>query len=381
MKSGDEVTIVNDKVLKLYGINKETKFTVKDVNGSIVKLNNGWGVKVGDLKLPVPSNENKSDDTLRKVLSPVDFREIVNKTITDMLFHGGSFTAYDVTSMLRNDFPDIEIKYEEVRRIVKYTMENYSSYNCVLNDNNIMVYEPHNNNSSSDDNCKTVTSVDLDSLIKDKVDYYIVNELAFTINDIMDSLTKDDNQLSVDEKEVVRIVSRLMVDVDNAEYSMVLFDYNHNSGDDLYVYFPSDRNISLYNIGDGPQLLDFKDDDFDMRGAIESEIKVCVREDVSFTAFDITKTLRKKFPNEDIKHHIVKGIVHSTMDDGKYSNYDKKLTDVGSDVQPWLYYKAKVDNIHVCPSVITVTKLAETTEVDEKENCFVKILKKLSRKV
>ena len=54
-----------------------------------------------------------------------------------------------------------------------------------------------------------------------------------------------------------------------------------------------------------------------------------------FTAFDITKSVRKKGLN--CKHDDVKQIVHDMYFIGGMNNYNRSLADVGTTVQPWLY--------------------------------------------
>jgi hypothetical protein len=64
-----------------------------------------------------------------------------------------------------------------------------------------------------------------------------------------------------------------------------------------------------------------------------------------FTVYDITRSIRNKEPNLDIRHDFVKSIVENEIEDGFLENYDyeRTLIDVGAAIQPWLYYPAGAD--------------------------------------
>ncbi len=68
---------------------------------------------------------------------------------------------------------------------------------------------------------------------------------------------------------------------------------------------------------------------------IKDELNESLRMMRIFTAFDITKRVRKN--KVRCKHDDVKQIVHNAYINGEMPNYDRSLIDVGTAIQPWLY--------------------------------------------
>jgi len=60
-----------------------------------------------------------------------------------------------------------------------------------------------------------------------------------------------------------------------------------------------------------------------------------------FTAYDVTKTLRNA--GEFVKHSDVNAVVQSMRSNGEMDNYEREVVDVGSSVQPFVYYHPHSD--------------------------------------
>ena len=68
---------------------------------------------------------------------------------------------------------------------------------------------------------------------------------------------------------------------------------------------------------------------------VRAEIGESIRMNRIFTAFDITKKIRKD--GVRYKHEDVKQLVHDSFLNGELTGYTRTLIDVGTAIQPWLY--------------------------------------------
>jgi hypothetical protein len=103
-------------------------------------------------------------------------------------------------------------------------------------------------------------------------------------------------------------------------------------------------------------------DAIDLEGKVDAVLDEFIEDDNAFTAYDVTLTLRDKFPKKNIRHGEVKEIVHKAM--LEYSGYERKLIDVNKPGDwPWVYYPEGYD-----PNSYTVGKgpqiLSESSSLD-----------------
>ncbi len=92
---------------------------------------------------------------------------------------------------------------------------------------------------------------------------------------------------------------------------------------------------------------DEDDEDDDILNSAEAiAVKDVIADKVSqnqmFTAFDITKELRKK--GQQVSHYNIKRIVHTIYNNGDMQGYDRSLVNIaGVPLQPFLYHPMSAD--------------------------------------
>jgi hypothetical protein len=77
-----------------------------------------------------------------------------------------------------------------------------------------------------------------------------------------------------------------------------------------------------------------------LRGIIDTALNEMAGNQMMFTAFDVTRKIRKDNPSLHIYHDVVKQYVHDQYEGGSGifgATYDRVLADFG-DPQPWIYY-------------------------------------------
>ena len=63
-----------------------------------------------------------------------------------------------------------------------------------------------------------------------------------------------------------------------------------------------------------------------------------VQEGEMFSAFDVTRALRDRLPNENVRHVGVKTEVHNIFTNGDMTIYQREQVDVGTRINPFIYH-------------------------------------------
>lgn len=148
------------------------------------------------------------------------------------------------------------------------------------------------------------------------------------IDSIEDVYIDGTNYRYVDQDEFAKIRAQAIqaIPIPAPANVLVADDTNDTSDTD------TDDSDSDNDSDEDDQTTNLSNDDSD---AVRRELADFMRMTRIFTAFDITKIVRKR--GVRCKHDDVKQIVHSVYMSGGMSGYNRDLVDMGRDIQPWLY--------------------------------------------